>query len=362
MGASIPAAICLTRKTVCATVALVAATIRDVAREAGVSVTTVSHALSGRRPVSTQTRRRIDAVSRRLAYRPSHLAQAMVTGRSQTIGLIVPDIANPFFPGVARGVEDTAADRGYSVFLADSELDQAEEQRYVDLFEDKGVDGLIYLAGTPLLGPALTRVAASQTPLVLVDEELQLEGPNCGFVGVDNHHGGQLAARHLASCKAGRVGVIAGPPALPTAIARLDGFLAGLAEAGGAPTSIVNARSYTYEDGCAAFAELHARAPALDALFCANDMLALGAISAARGAGLDVPRDLSVIGFDNIFFGRLANPGLTTVAQPMDEIGREAANVLIDLIEGRETQQRRVLPVHLVTRSSTRLEELPDVH
>lgn len=325
------------------------------------SITTVSHALSGRRPVSTQTRRRIDAVSRRLAYRPSHLAQAMVTGRSQTIGLIVPDIANPFFPGVARGVEDTAADRGYSVFLADSELDETEEQRYVDLFEDKGVDGLIYLAGTAHLGPALTRVAASRTPLVLVDEELHVKGPNCGFVGVDNHHGGQMAARHLLERGLSRIGVIAGPPALPTAIARREGFLAGLADTGQTPVSVVNARSYTYEDGCTAFTELRAQAMELDALFCANDMLALGAVSAARDAGLNVPRDLSVIGFDNIFFSRLANPGLTTVAQPMDEIGREAAGLLIDLIEGRETQQRRVLPVHLVTRSSTRLEELPDV-
>ena len=324
-------------------------------------MTTVSHALSGRRPVSTQTRHRIAAVSRRLAYRPSHLAQAMVTGRSQTIGLIVPDIANPFFPGVARGVEDAAADRGYSVFLADSELDEAEEQRYVDAFEDKGVDGLIYLAGTPLLGPALTRVAASRTPLVLVDEELRLRGPNCGFVGVDNHHGGEMAARHLAGCGLSRIGVIAGPPALPTAIARLQGFIAGLAEAGHTPASVVNARSYTYEDGCAALAELHAQVADMDGLLCANDMLALGAISAARDVGLAVPGDLSIIGFDNIFFARLANPGLTTVAQPMDEIGREAADLLIDLIEGRPTQPRRVLPVHLVTRSSTRLEELPDV-
>jgi LacI family transcriptional regulator len=339
----------------------VAATIRDVAREAGVSVTTVSHALSGRRPVSTQTRRRIDAVSRRLAYRPSHLAQAMVTGRSQTVGLIVPDIANPFFPGVARGVEDAAADRGYSVFLADSELDETEESRYVDLFEDKGVDGLIYLAGTAHLGPALTRVAASQTPLVLVDEELRVKGPNCGFVGVDNYRGGQLAARHLVDCGVSRIGVIAGPAGLPTAIARLKGFMAGLAEAGRAPVLTLSARSYTYEDGYAAFAELREGTAELDGLFCANDMLALGAISAAQEAGLHVPRDLSVIGFDNIFFGRLANPGLTTVAQPMDEIGRQAADLLIDLIEGRSTQQRRVLPVHLETRSSTRLEELPDV-
>lgn len=279
----------------------------------------------------------------------------MVTGRSRTVGLIVPDIANPFFPEVARGVEDAAADRGYSVFLADSELDHREEQRYVDLFEDKGVDGMIYLAGTPMLGPALSRVAASDTPLVLVDEDLAIAGPRCGFVGVDNRTGGSLAACHLLARGHRRFAVIAGPESLPTASARLEGFLDELRRAGMGAPAVEAAGSYVFEDGRTAFAALNRRGEEFDALFCANDLLALGAITAAQELGLRVPDDLSVVGFDDIFFARLSNPGLTTIAQPMREIGGAAALLLIDLIEGRRGERRRVLPVRLTERASTRV-------
>jgi LacI family transcriptional regulator len=316
-------------------------------------VTTVSHALSGRRPVSTPVRRRVMAASHRLAYRPSHLAQAMVTGRSRTIGLIVPDIANPFFPEVARGAEDAAADRGYSVFLADTELDYVEEQRYVDLFEDKGVDGMVYLAGTPMLGPALARVAASDTPLVLVDEELAVTGPACGFVGVDNFDGGRQAARHLLDAGHREFAIIAGPESLPTAAARLAGCLAELDRAVLTQPPIEPAGSYTFEDGQRAFAALRARGARPTALVCANDLLALGAITQAREHGLQVPGELSVVGFDDIFFARLSNPPLTTITQPMRAIGGEAAQLLIDLIEGRPGERRRILPVRLTERAST---------
>lgn len=293
------------------------------------------------------------AASSRLAYRPSHLAQAMVTGRSRTIGLIVPDIANPFFPEVARGAEDAATDRGYSVFLADTELDHREEQRYVDLFEDKGVDGMVYLAGTPMLGPALARVAASDTPLVLVDEELAVAGPACGFVGVDNFDGGRQAARHLLDAGHRRFAVIAGPDSLPTAAARLAGCLDELGRAGIPDPPVHAARSYVFEEGLRSFSALQAAGVQATALVCANDLLALGAITHARETGLRVPADLSVVGFDDIFFSRLANPSLTTITQPMRAIGGEAARLLIDLIEGRPCERRRILPVRLTLRAST---------
>jgi LacI family transcriptional regulator len=330
------------------------ATIRDVAREAGVSISTVSHALSGNRPVSPEVRRRVASVARQLRYRPSHLAQAMVTGRSRTLGLIVPDIANPFFPEVARGAEDAAAQRGYGVFLADTELSPAEEQHYVDVFRDKGVDGLVYLAGTPVLGSALAQSAASGTPLVLVDEELPVDGPRCGFVGVDNHTGGRLAARHLLDLGHELIGVVAGPANLPTAIARLAGFRAELDAAGIQPVHTVTAGAYRYEDGRAALPSVTRRDRSPSAVFCANDLLAFGVVAAAQEAGMRVPADLSVVGFDDIFFSRLASPGLTTIAQPMRRIGSEAADLLIDLIDGRRSERRRILPVHLVERASTR--------
>jgi LacI family transcriptional regulator, galactose operon repressor len=343
----------LTRKTFCVSIPAVPPTIRDVARHAGVSIATVSHALSGNRPVSAELRRRVVHATERLGYRPSHLAQAMVTGRSKTLGLIVPDIANPFFPEVARGAEDAAADRGYGVLLADSELDPDEEQRCVDAFQDKGVDGLIYLAGTPVLGPALADAAAAGTPLVLVDEELPVHGPRCGFVGVENREGGRLAARHLLDAGLRRIAVIAGPGELPTAQARLAGFLDALTGAGVDPCAHVTADAYRFEDGQAAAERVLAGGPPPQALLCANDLLALGAMNVVRDAGLAVPADVAVAGFDDIFFARFFSPALTTVAQPMRRIGAEAAELLIDLIEGRHSDRRRLLPVHLVARAST---------
>jgi DNA-binding LacI/PurR family transcriptional regulator len=332
----------------------VPATIRDVARAAGVSIATVSHAHSGNRPVSERARRRVVETSRRLGYRPSHLAQAMVTGRSKALGLIVPDIANPFFPEIGRGAEDAAADRDYGVFLADSELDPVEEQRYVDAFRAKGVDGLLYLAGTPMLGPALADAAAGGTPLVLVDEELPVRGPRCGFVGVDNAGGGRFAAEHLLERGCRRPAVVGGPARLPTAQARLGGFLSALADAGVELAGQRSAEAYVFEDGVTAGRALLGASPRPDGIFCANDLLAFGVASAAREAGLSIPHDVAVVGFDNIFFARLGDPPLTTVAQPMRDLGAAAANLLIDLIEGRPADRRQILPVHLIERASTR--------
>jgi DNA-binding LacI/PurR family transcriptional regulator len=189
---------------------------------------------------------------------------------------------------------------------------------------------------------------------VLVDEELTITGPRCGFVGVDNRDGGRLAARHLIDGGHRRLAAIAGPESLPTAAARLEGFLAEVARAGLDEPEVEAAGSYVFEDGRAAFAALHHRGVRFDALFCANDLLALGAITAAQDAGLRVPGDLSVVGFDDIFFAGLSNPGLTTVAQPKRLIGGEAARLLIDLIEGRRAEPRRILPVRLTERASTR--------
>jgi LacI family transcriptional regulator len=318
-----------------------------------VSIATVSHAHTGNRPVSEHVRRRVVETSLSLGYRPSHVAQAMVTGRSKTLGLIVPDIANPFFPEIGRGAEDAAADRDYSVFLADSELDPVEEQRYVDAFRRKGVDGLLYLPGTPVLGPALAEAAAGGTPLVLVDEELPVRGPRCGFVGVDNAGGGRLAAEHLLERGCRRLAVVSGPVRLPTAQARLGGFLAALADAGVEAAGQAAADAYVFEDGVTAGRVLLSDGSRPDGIFCANDLLAFGVASAAREAGLTIPRDVCVVGFDNIFFARLADPPLTTVAQPMRDIGAAAANLLIDLIEGVPGARRRVLPVQLMERAST---------
>jgi LacI family transcriptional regulator len=332
------------------------ATILDVARIAGVSPATVSHAFSAKRPVSERTRARVRAAAVRTGYRPSQLAAAMVTGRTRTLGVVVPDIANPFFSELVRGAEATAMAGGYMTIVCSSELDADLEDRCVEVLTDKRVDSLLYLPGTTRRHRCLEDAALSRTPLVVIDEEMPDLPAHASVVTSDNEQGGAAAGRPLAELGHAEIGVVAGPPGLPTAEARLRGFLAALAERGIviARQRIVRAVSYTMEAGTLAGASLLGRQPEITAVFCANDLIALGLMRAAVEAGRTVGRDLSVAGFDDSFVAQLVSPALTTIRQPIAELGRRAAALAIGAIEDGGRQPRReVLPVQLVVRGST---------
>jgi LacI family transcriptional regulator len=332
------------------------ATILDVARMAGVSPATVSHAFSAKRPVSERTRARVQAAAVRAGYRPSHLAAAMVTGRTRTLGVVVPDIANPFFSELVRGAEAAAMAAGYMTIVCSSELDADLEDRCVEVLSDRRVDSLLYLPGTTRRHRCLEDPALGTTPLVVIDEEMPDLPARASVVMSDNEAGGAAAARHLAELGHAEIGVVAGPPGLPTAEARLRGFVAALTDLGIAvqPKRILRAVYYTREAGLLAGASLLSRQPGISAVFCANDLIALGMMSAAAQAGRTVGRDLSVAGFDDIFVAQLVSPALTTIRQPIAELGRRAAGIAIGAIEGRDGEPRReVLPVQLVVRGST---------
>jgi LacI family transcriptional regulator len=333
-----------------------ATTIRDVARAAGVSIATVSHALSGKRAVSEATRSRVRTSAARLNYRPNHVAASMVTGRTRTIGVIVPDIANPFFSELVRAAEGAAASRDYVLLVASSELDAALEDRSVDVMYDKRADALLYLPGTPGHHPSLDSLVAAGTPLVIIDEALPSAPAGASVITTDNDAGGALAAGHLAELGHRQIAAIGGPRGLPTAQARLAGFRRAARAAGITLERgrVRAAGAYTRAEGADATTLLLRDDPDVTALFCANDLIALGALEAARALGLEVPNDLSVIGFDDIFVSQLVSPPLTTVRQPIGLLGREAANLAMDLIEGATPTQRwRVLDVELVVRAST---------
>ena len=329
-------------------------TIREVAREAGVSIATVSHALSGKRPVSGATRRRITSAARRLGYRPNQVAAAMITGRTQTLGVLVPDIANPFFSGLVHAAEGAAAARGYTVVFSTAELDPALEARAVEVFQDKRVDALLYLGGTDKENRALRSLAKAGTQIVALDEALPTIPRGASLVTVDNVEGGRLAARHLVELGHSELGAITGPSGLPTARDRLKGFTDGAGRRKPHRRRIRYSDAYTIDGGRVAAEDLLALEPDITALFCANDLMGLGAIEAARALGRKVPGKLSVVGFDDIFVAALVSPPLTTIRQPLARLGKEAADLAIDLIEGRTAgPERRVLPVELVVREST---------
>ena len=328
-------------------------TIRDVARLAAVSVSTVSYALTGERPISAATRARVLVAARSLGYQPNALATSLKTGRSMTLGLIIPDILNPFFTVIACAAEDAARAQGYSLVLCNSANDAEREQEYLQLLRSRRVDGLIYMAGSSVPHATLRALVQQGFPLVLIDEELS--GIDAASLAVRNYEGGAAVGAHLAELGHRCVGVIGGPPALRTAQARLAGLLAGLALYGvQVPPERLLVGDYQLESGQAAARRLLDADPAISALFAANDLMALGALREAQSRRLAIPGAVSIAGFDDIPLASLVSPALTTVSQPAQTMGEQAIALLLAQIQGRCASSRQVVfGTHLRVRGST---------
>lgn len=328
-------------------------TIRDVARLASVSVTTVSHVLNGTRYVEPETEERVRRAVEQLGYRPNLLARGLRRRETATIGLLIPDNSNPFFAEVARVIEDAGFAAGYSVILCNSDLSEEKQARYVDVLLAKQVDGLILISSG--FGPArLERILGARVPVVIVDRELS--GVPVDQVIVDNDQGGCFAGEYLVRLGHRRIGCIAGPSDITPSAGRLTGFRRALSAAGVelALDAIVRGDG-RYASGDDAMAELIRRDLGLTAVFAHNDLMAIGALSALRRAGLRAPEDISVIGFDNILQAAAMAPALTTIAQPVVELGQVSMRLLLDQIAQQPEQPSRVvLPTILVERESCR--------
>jgi LacI family transcriptional regulator len=327
-------------------------TIRDVARRAGVSTTTVSHVINRTRKVDAITAARVDAAIAELGYRPNALARSMRRGRTHTVGVILPDIANPFFGDLGRWLEDALFEAGYSAIICNSDGDERKESRYLDVLLSKKVDGILLIAASqPSEG--LRHLVDSGPPTVVVDRELDdLALPQ---VMVANHHGGYLAGQHLAELGHRRIGVIAGPGGLGTSAKRLDGVRDALTESGIAiDAAYLQRGDFRAAGGRLAMEALLALEPRPTAIFAENDLMALGALAAAHAAGLEIPRDLSVVGFDGIAFSADVTPPLTTVLQSTQGIAAAAVELLLDQLRDGSAPTRQVeLPVALAIRGTS---------
>ena len=321
-------------------------TIRDVAERAGVSTTTVSHVLNRTRKVEPATAARVDAAIDELGYRPNALARSMRRGRTHTVGVVIPDIANPFFGDLARSLEDHMFEAGYSAIICNSDGDSAKEARYLEVLLSKQVDGLLLVAASqPSEG--LLGLAQRGTPTIVVDREL--DDPSVSQVLVANRHGGHLAGQHLLELGHRDIGVIAGPGGLGTSARRLEGFEAALAEAGvELPPQRVVRGDFRAASGRAAMDGWLQSGHPPTAVFAENDLMAIGALSSAHAAGIDVPREISVVGFDGIAFGADVTPPLTTVSQSIDDMAWAAIELLFERLRDTEARPRLVeLPVAL---------------
>jgi LacI family transcriptional regulator len=331
------------------------ATLRDVAAAAGVHPATASRALnpSTKPLVSEDTARRVAEAADRLGYRPNPVARSLRTRRSNTIGVLIPDLNNPLFPPIVRGLEDRLAQSGYVALLGNTDTDLAKERLIFGQMRARQVDGFL-LATATAGSPILAEAVASDLPLVLMDRTSG-DYP-FSAVSVDSEQGVRAAVTHLASLGHTRIGHIAGPPAASTGEARLRGFYAGMA-AHGLPVSaeqVACASAYSLEEGLRCGGELVAAYGGLTAIVAANDMLAIGCYAALDAAGLDCPRDVSVVGFNDMPFIDRLRPPLTSVRFPHYQLGTEAATLLIERIEhGHAPVKTLFLAPELVIRGST---------
>lgn len=330
-------------------------TITDVARAANVHASTVSRVLNGRAELSLlpETRERVIAAATRLGYRPSALARSLRLRRTFTLGMLVPDIANPVFPPIIKGVEGAAHARGYHLILCNTDDSFEREASYLRVLREWRVDGIL-IASSSTAESTIAELRREKFPFVLVNSASRT-GDDASVVP-DNRLGVSAAIDHLTRLGHRRIGLIAAPQTTTTGQERLMAARAALRRHHLAHDDalVVVAGSFSEASGYRAARRLLLDGEPPTAIFGANDLIALGAIRLAREIGLAVPADLSVVGFNDIPQSELFDPPLTTVRVPQEDMGVLAAALLIDQLEGRHIERRRlVLETELVVRGST---------
>lgn len=325
--------------------------IKDVAREAGVSTATVSHVINNTRFVSEEVRARVLEAVERCGYYPNAHARSLASGRSQIVGLIISDIANPFFPELVKSIETAAFERGYDVVLSNTNYDPERTSHYVRRLIERKVAGVVLMT-SELDAGLIEELARREVPVVFLD--LGAPAPHMSNLCVNYDAGIEEAIQHLVALGHVRIAFVSGPEHLRSAAKRLDAFRNSVARLlPGAPL-LVYRGDLKLEGGQRAAREILAERERPTAVVTANDMTALGALGEFRAAGLDVPRDISLIGFDDIAFAALANPPLTTVCLPRAELGRRAVEALMMTVEHPEQQGVELhVTTHLVVRGST---------
>ena len=330
-----------------------AITIKDIAKKAGVSYATVSRAISNKYGVKSETREKVEAVARQLGYTPNGIARGLVNKQTHTIGLIIPDINNPFFPMVVRGIEEVVQKHGYSIFLCNSDYDSQRERHYLSLLAEKRVDGIILMPG----GEQQNQEAAntSGVPMVYVCREF-FEAEK-SFVVIDDERGGFLATRHLIEQGYESIGFIGSTNQASATGARFRGYQLAF-EKFGIPLNkdYIIAGEFKWEVDHRIITEMITQKKVPRSIFAENDFMALGIIQRIQETGLKIPEDIAIVGFDDILFANFPGISLTTIRQPKYEMGKIAAKILMDQIINKcHDPKRIIIEPELVIRKSSRL-------
>lgn len=327
-------------------------TIRDVAEKAGVSVSTVSRVLTSNAPVQEVTRKAVEDAINELGFRPNGLARSLRSNETKTIGLIIPDVANPFFPEVARGVEDAACKRGYSVILCNSGNDRSKETMYFQVLQERRIDGII-LTGSGSLSEYAQLREMDQFPVVFLDRNA--EGLDVDSVESDSYNGACQAVQHLIELGHREIAFVSGSSATSTGSRRQRGYIDTLAGHGiSPPPEYIVPGDFTLEAGRFAGLTLLNGSRRPTAIFVSSDIEAIGVMMAAESLRLSIPRDLSVVGFDNTLLSTVTRPALSTVSQPKYDMGQQAVKLLIERLQKKRQKVKHVvLATRLEVRGTT---------
>jgi LacI family transcriptional regulator len=324
--------------------------LEEIARAAGVSPSTVSRILNGTARVSSAKRQAVEQAIAQFNYRPNVLARSLASGKTNTIGVLTQTIASPFYAEWLRGIEDALAEPGFTPVFVSSRWNVEEERSRIEQFIARRVDGIIILHGQ--LDESSLVEFSRQTPIVVLGRALD-DGPALAGFPIDNVQGALDATRHLIAQGHRKIAFIAGPTSHTDALERLVGYRMALDEAGIAFDAIrVEQGDFLEEGGVAAMERLFERRVGFTAVFCANDQTAYGARLVLHRRGLRVPEDVSIVGFDDVPTSQYATPPLTTVRQPIYEIGRQASEAIVRLIR-KEPVTLSAVPLSLVVRETT---------
>ncbi|MFU0789169.1 LacI family DNA-binding transcriptional regulator [Virgibacillus proomii] len=301
------------------------ATIRDVAKLANVSTATVSRVLNNQGYVNNETRKRVNDAIKQLNYRPNDVARSLFKGRSKMIALFVPDIKNPFFPELARAVEDVTNKHNYTFVLCNTDDNLDKEITYLNGLQQKSVDGLIMVSSTI----SQEDIKNISVPIISLDRKFSSE---VSSVTVNNRKGAEIATRYLKSIGCKRIAHICGPQSASNSMDRLKGYLDVVKHESWFLSSYVVSGDYRFQQSFEITREMLTQHPEIDGIFVGNDLMAVGVLKATKSLKIKVPEELSIIGFDGISIGETTTPTLTTMQQPIYKLGVRAAQILLDHI------------------------------
>ncbi|ATO37190.1 LacI family DNA-binding transcriptional regulator [Geobacillus thermodenitrificans] len=329
-------------------------TIKDVAKKANVSIATVSRVLNGQGGYSIKTKEKVLSAIKELGYQPNALARGLINKRTKTIAILFPEVSSMFSAKILRGVENVVHEQGASVIVCNTASNGIRTMKYLQLLHEKRIEGIIFVSEV-LKEEYYEAVSSMNIPIVLAaTETYRYQLP---YVKVNDRHAAYTAVEYLINKGHQKIGMISGNKYDPIAgHPRIEGYKEALRRNYITVNEkyIVDAKGFGFKDGFENLPRLLEAAPDITAVFAASDEMAVGVISAAYRLGIRIPDDLSVIGYDNLPLGEMSIPPLTTVAQPLEEIGEMAANMLFTMIETGETMESRIMPHKIIERASVK--------